>query len=250
VTRARSVSAFPFVSILLFGFCTRASATSVPLQGKFPPELSEARSAGVFTISSPPAGGETSRPQLHPFAAASGAQGTWRIPVILVSFSDQAPAYPPQRFQTLLFDTLGVNPHGSLAEYYRSVSRGALRIVGDVYGWYALPHSRNFYANDGYGVSRIGAPRNDAGLVQDALAAADGDVDFSRYDRDGDGVVDYVMVAHVGSGAEAVSGDRTQLWSINSSLEGAWDGVGPYETEDPRPGSGGLSNMKVKRFSI
>src|SRR5262249_45251230 len=107
----------------------------------------------------------------------------------------------------------------------------------------------DYYANDGYGLSRNGAPHNDAGLVQDAVAAADGDVDFSKYDRDGDGYVDYVMVAHVGSGAEARSGDRTQLWSINSSLNAGWNHVIPYETADFRPGSL-AQHMKVDRFSI
>jgi immune inhibitor A len=86
-----------------------------------------------------------------------------------VCFSDQLPRFQPAQFRTLLFDTTEVNPHGSMAEYYKSVSRGSLRITGDVVGWFALPQTRAYYADNGYGLNRTSYPQNIPGLVTQAI---------------------------------------------------------------------------------
>jgi immune inhibitor A len=217
--------------------------------GEFPSEITEAFDAGLFAQPVEP---HRRTPRgLHPDGTdvASLTQGSWNLPVLMVSFTDQPPQYDPSLFRSLVFDTLGVNPDGSMAEYYREVSRGALQLRGDVYGWYALPYEKNYYAADSYGVRRLGAPRNSAGLVHHLVAAADDDVDFSQYDRDADGEVDLVFVVHTGLGAEATQGDRTNLWSITASLSSGWNNVVPYVTNDLRPGST-TQYVRVNRFSI
>lgn len=227
----------------------KARATLPPRQGEFPTEITAAFKAGLFE--QPVTRRRHAEETLGPDAAnvTSLTQGSWNLPVLLVSFTDQPPQYDPSLFQTLIFDTLGVNPDGSMAEYYDEVSRGALQLRGDVYGWYPLPHEKNYYAADSYGVRRLGAPQNSAGLVQHLAAAADADVDFSQYDRDGDGEVDLFFVVHTGLGAEAAPGDRTNLWSINASLSSGWSGVVPYVTDDLRPGSTN-QYITIDRFCI
>lgn len=214
-----------------------------------PPEVERARVEGLFSLPAPVAGGARALPALRPQTEVRLTEGDWHIPVLLVSFTDHDFAYEAARFQVLLFDSLGTNPFGSFSEYYEDVSRGRLRVTGDVFGWYLLPNPRNFYAYDSYGLRRLGFPNNDAGLVYHALSAADPDVDFTRYDRDGDGEVDVVLVVHVGVGAEVASGDRTNFWSVTSALSSGWTGVVPYVTQDLRPGST-VQHMKVDRFCV
>lgn len=223
--------------------------------------MEAARRSGLLTPAPRPvtedsaAAGATPRP--IPFVApalvqpAAGTQttGAWNVPVLFVSFTDAPPAHDAAGFQTLLFDTTGANPDGSLAEYYDEVSRGALSVRGQVFGWYALPQTRNYYAANSYGTKRTGMPRNAAGLVLHAVAAADAEVDFSQFDRDGDGEVDVVLVGHTGLGAESTPSDNTQFWSISSWLQSGWSGAQPYVTNDPVPGGFG-ENVIVNRFAI
>src|SRR6185369_1001289 len=221
------------------------------MHGDTPWEVSEARQAGLFSVPTVASsrGGGGGRTRLRPDAPALTPTGDWHIPVILVCFSDQLPRFQPSAFRTLLFDTTAVNPNGSMAEYFRSVSRGALRITGDVVGWFALPQTAAYYADNGYGLNRSSFPQNIAGLVMQAVQLADPSVDFSKYDRDGDGEVDYVLVVHVGVGAEAAAGDRNNLWSVNTSFSGPWDRVTPYITNDLIPGSA-TQHIRVNHFSI
>jgi M6 family metalloprotease-like protein len=63
-------------------------------------------------------------------------------------------------------------------------------------------------------------------MAQDAVGAADAAVDFSRYDSDGDGRVDYLILVHVGSGQE-FTGEPTDIWSqtLDVAPIGTADGV-------------------------
>jgi immune inhibitor A len=243
-----------FRALLLMALCVQllpltGRATSPPVQGEFPPEITEAFEAGLFERPAPRRrhADETLRPDGADVTALT--QGSWNLPVLMVSFTDQTPQFDPSLFRTLVFDTLRVNPDGSMTEYYDEVSRGALKLRGDVFGWYALPHEKNYYAADSYGIRRLGAPQNSAGLVHHVVAAADDDVDFSQYDRDGDGEVDLLFVVHTGLGAEATPSNRTNLWSITASLSSGWSGVVPYVTNDLKSGST-TQYVTVDRFCI
>ena len=241
---------FPLLASSLVLGASPALATLPPMHGSAPSELVQARNAGLFSV--PPvatARGGGGRSRLRPDSQTLTPTGTWHIPVILVCFSDQLPRFQAARYRTLLFDTTGVNPNGSMAEYFKSVSRGALRITGDVIGWFALPQTGSYYADNGYGLNRTSYPQNIPGLVTQAIQLADPSVNFAQYDRDGDGEVDYLLVVHVGVGAEAASGDRNNLWSINTAFTGPWDRVTPYITNDFIPGSS-TQHIRVNHFSI
>ena len=63
-----------------------------------------------------------------------------------------------------------------------------------------------------YGEGQINVRRSQE-LVREACAAVDDMVDFSAYDRDGDGVVDHVFVIHSGND-QASTVEMNDIWSI------------------------------------
>jgi immune inhibitor A len=116
----------------------------------------------------------------------------------------------PQDFEDLLF-SLETIPTGSLREYYLEVSYGNTDIYGDVAGWYTVSENYAYYAGYCNGTIGFGAyPYNAQRLVEDAIALADSDVDFSIYDNDGDGDVDILFVIHAGTGFEE-TGDNCEI---------------------------------------
>jgi M6 family metalloprotease-like protein len=118
-----------------------------------------------------------------------------------------------------------------------------------VIGWLPLPQTGSYYADSGYGLSRGSYPQNIAGIAMQAVQLADPSVDFSKYDRDGDGEVDYVLIVHTGVGAEANAGNRNTIWSVNTSFSGPWDRVTAYVTNDLVPGSA-TQHVRINHFSI
>jgi immune inhibitor A len=248
-------------AVVLVGAPRRAHAVPPPVDGgPIPPIVAEAIAEGrlrpaprlpaAATTPGPLPGAEPDSPAAPPVAAVAPAPtGRWNVPVLLVDFPDRRATYPASTFRTLMFDTTGAVPTGSLADYFREVSGGLLTVRGQVFGWKTMADTANFYANDSYGLARTTYPQNDAGLLYAALDAFDADIDFSRYDRNGDGFVDAVLLLHAGIGAEAAASDRTQFWSVTSGLLGNWGFTGSYVTADPRPGFPGQF-MKVDQFSI
>ena len=70
------------------------------------------------------------------------------------------------------------------------MSKGTYTPQFDVVGPYKLNHTSLYYGK--------GENDNTYALVSDACKAADKDVDFSRYDADGDGMVDLVYIIYAG----------------------------------------------------
>jgi len=184
-----------------------------------------------------------------PAVETAPPSGSWNVPVLLVDFPDRHSTYPPSNFTRMIFDTTGAVPTGSVAEYYKEVSNGALQLHCQVFGWKTLPDTVNFYANDSYGLSRLSYPQNDAGMVVAALKAFDAEVDFSKFDKNNDGYVDCVLLVHSDMGAEGSASDRRRFWSITTPFSNQWGFLGPYITDDPWPGHPGQF-MKVDQFSI
>uniref|UniRef100_A0A7C3UII4 M6 family metalloprotease domain-containing protein n=2 Tax=Geoglobus ahangari TaxID=113653 RepID=A0A7C3UII4_9EURY len=145
-------------------------------------------------------------------------KGILKIPVILISFPDQANTYTVSDFEDLLFnDTPGSK---SMREYFKEVSYGNLLLSGDVFGWYVAENEHDYYGQD---VEKA------AELIREAVQKADATVNFSHFDNDGDGYVDVVVVVHSGTGAEE-SGSSNDIWSHQWYLSAA--GVGAYVTDD------------------
>ena len=138
--------------------------------------------------------------------------GTVRILVLLVDFTDVAPAaaHTGAYFDGLLNDA---SPGArSFHAYYSEVSLGALTIQATVITtWFHSAHPMTDYGADG---SR---PPDDANgpiyrLVTESVQLADPSVNFATFDTNGDGVVDHLTVVHAGAGQES-GGSSDLIWS-------------------------------------
>ncbi|TET94597.1 MAG: M6 family metalloprotease domain-containing protein, partial [Candidatus Zixiibacteriota bacterium] len=138
---------------------------------------------------------------------------TVNVIVILVDFDDwpydsQAVAGTPADFDSILFSNN--NPTGSMTDYYLENSYGRFYIKGDIFGWYRMDSTYEWYVSDDDGLTR------GRYLAADAVDAAEADgVDFSEYDHDDDGYCDGVIIIHAGRGAEdGVYGIWSHKWNI------------------------------------
>ncbi|MGB8957374.1 MAG: M6 family metalloprotease domain-containing protein [Candidatus Aminicenantales bacterium] len=113
--------------------------------------------------------------------------GTVRILTLLISFSDNPGTTAPATFESRLFGSgAGGPPFDSLRNFYRRASYDQLTITGDVLGWYQAPYARATVAETDAGREN---------LIKEALSAYDAQGrDFSQYDNDGDGTIDYLCV--------------------------------------------------------
>ena len=114
--------------------------------------------------------------------------------------------------------------NGSVSDYFYVMSQGTYTPLFDVVGRYKLNHSSLYYGQ--------GDKDNTQALVSDACKAADGDVDFSEYDADGDGMVDLVYIIYAGYPA-SMSGNPNDIWPKS--------GTGDFGTYDGK---------KVSRFGV
>ena len=128
-----------------------------------------------------------------------------------------------------------------MTDYYHEVSYDQFTVTGTAYGWYELPNTNGYYQGGSNGFGNY--PQNAGGFVEDLVALADPDVDFSLYDNDGpdgipnsgddDGYVDAFFAVHAGEGGEC---GGAWLWSHRSSL--SWMGSGAFTTNDPSANGG------------
>jgi immune inhibitor A len=162
-----------------------------------------------------------------------------RVVVILTDFEDN-PAdtvnYPPSHFEDFLF-SVGTRPYGSLRDYYLENSNGTLDVTGSVTRWYRMPQPYSFYVGGKRGFGPF--PTNAQGLAQDAVRAADWDINYANFDNDGpdgipdsgddDGYVDVLFIVHAGPGYEATL-DTNDIQSHKWALfyEISLDGVKLY----------------------
>ncbi|MCE9628174.1 MAG: immune inhibitor A, partial [Candidatus Eisenbacteria bacterium] len=207
-----------------------------PPRGPVAPEVSDAFQRGLFAV-------ESATPGL----SVSSTPRDWFIPIIRVAFTDSALVHPKVALEQRLFDTTGVVPTGSLTEYFHWASGRRLTVRGEVVATVTLPHDRNFYAADAWGVNALGTPNNSYGMARDALVACDGIVDFSRFDLDNDGYVDMLWIVHAGPGGETTT-SRRDLWSITSRATAGWNNGSPFECNDLVPGSL-TQRMRIDRFT-
>ena len=143
--------------------------------------------------------------------------------IILVNFSDvsfdasnslsemkdmhNGDNYNHEYTYTLRGYTYEVKATGSARKYFIDQSSGQYTPTFDVVGPYTLSKERSYYgAND----SR-GNDKHPEDMVQEACKMAEGDVDFTLYDNDNDGKVDFVYIIYAGYG-EADSGVSDYIW--------------------------------------
>ena len=148
-------------------------------------------------------------------AAGAGSRvavGKKHFLVILVEFKDLAfsTSEDPKAAFTDLLNKQGYSVGGgtgSARDFYYDNSHGVFEPVFDVYGPVRLDTTKAYYgANDRWG--------NDVRAEQAVISGCeklDGEIDFTRYDNDGDGQVDLVFMYYAGYG-EADSSDDDAIW--------------------------------------
>ena len=161
-------------------------------------------------------------------------QGDYRVPVILVEFPDcefsaSRKITPHELIQDMLngADFSFESATGSANAFFRYTSCEQFNPIFDIYGpvkmsmderEYVSPTEKETYIDpSGKEVAVYPAGK----MISEAVKAIDADVDFSRYDSNGDGMVDFVYVFFAGQGA-TTGGDRnTTIWPHAFTLEAA-----------------------------
>jgi M6 family metalloprotease-like protein len=125
-------------------------------------------------------------------------KGTVNVLAVPISFGNgYPPNYPPYTTQADLADRLFGDgdpadfPYESVHNYYARSSYGQLDIQGDVLPWYDAGEPRPLNPPEGYREALIER-------ALDAHAIANPGWDAAKYDNDGDGVIDYLVVIWTG----------------------------------------------------
>ncbi len=130
--------------------------------------------------------------------------------VILVSYQDVDFTYGDNDYFSRMLNEEGFSDFGSLGsarDWFIYNSNGQFLPEFDVYGPVLLPNDRAYYGgNDAFG-SDMRAEE----MAIHACELLDDEVDFSKYDRDGDGVIDNVFIFYAGKG-EHDSGVKNAVW--------------------------------------
>lgn len=144
-------------------------------------------------------------------------KGKQKALVILVEYKDVAFTTPDARnyFSDMLnkqgFAENGAT--GSARDYFIASSGGVFSPEFDVYGPVTLPHTRAYYGvNDAYGNDK-----RPSEMVIDACNLLDDEIDFTQYDRDGNGIIDNIFIFYAGRG-EATGGGANTVWPHSFTL--------------------------------
>lgn len=168
------------------------------------------------------------------------AEGTQKVLVILVSYSDKSWSYcdDPQTEMQAMLQQPGYSKYdctGSAFDYFKESSRNIFRPSFDVYGPVKLPQRMSYYGGNDY----YGNDQHPEQMVIHACQILDGEIDFSEYDRDGDGVVDNIYVFYAGYG-ENEGGDSSTVWP--HSWDVRYAGGGDTEFDGVKIGHYACSN--------
>ena len=130
--------------------------------------------------------------------------GELRGLILLVQFSDvKFKSSDPQKLYTDFFNKQGFNEvanHGSVRDYFIQNSLGKFTPSFDVYGPITVPGTRSSYGciskeNKNYNAARKAFKEAIDTLIQH------GEIDFSKYDKNNDGDIDFFFVVYAGVGA-------------------------------------------------
>ncbi|MEX1256626.1 MAG: M6 family metalloprotease domain-containing protein [Gemmatimonadota bacterium] len=169
--------------------------------------------------------------------------GEFRFPLILGLFSDgpQIGPFPPAQIQQEFFD--GPNSRvQTIPQLYSEMSRGLLQFKGTTFPWVQTGLTRQAVTQNANGLSPSLTPGVGVGSFIEAILEEldDGSIDWSQFDMDGDGYVDFITVMHPYRGGECLGADGLHIWSHRWSLTGATSnrlGQG-FVTRTPYEGGG------------
>lgn len=137
--------------------------------------------------------------------------GSPHVLVILVEYSDVSMTLPNAHdYFSRMMTERGFSDYGGTGcalDFFEENSCGQFTPQIDVYGPVRLPRTRSYYgSNDSNGDDKY--PEQ---MIIHACEALDDEVDFTKYDTDGDGEIDNVFVFYAGQG-EASGGASSTVW--------------------------------------
>ncbi len=146
-------------------------------------------------------------PQERQFPPKNNAKGEligeFRGIVILVQFKDVKFKSPdPQKLYTDFMNKEGFNEfsnHGSVRDYFIKNSMGKFVPTYDVYGPITLPETRAFYVKNGNNNIYIGARQAFKAAAE--ILSQQKNIDFSKYDNNGNSVFDFSIFIYAGVGS-------------------------------------------------
>ncbi len=139
----------------------------------------------------------------------SGNQTILVLPVIIDEAQDPpADRDTPEKLSAFLFGTPNDGAVTLTTYYAQSSINTPLTLTGDVKPWKRITHSSS--ATNKTDGSEF-TPKADP-IVQATLAAFDEDIDYSLYDKNNDGCIDFVMIVHSGMD-QAITRNPTDIWS-------------------------------------
>ena len=152
--------------------------------------------------------------------------GEMLIPVLLVEFSDTKFSFKKEDVDSLLnaenykykFDLGNIESYGSARDYFIAQSDSLFMprfVVTDII---TLSHPMAYYG--GNKNNQSGQDQNPQGMIRDGINLAKDKMDFSKFDNDGDGEVEFIYCIYAGysEAYTGVSGDAIwpHQWTISS----------------------------------
>ena len=165
--------------------------------------------------------------------------GTNEMLVFLIEFPDHPSSNTASNMNEHIFGAGDTNnfPRESLTEYYLRSSYNQLHLQGNCLGWYEMSHDRSWYTNE-YGDSNLANYK----IVEEVANHFDATHDYSQYDNNGDGKIDYFAVIWTGPDTGWGNFWWGYQWSLSTSL--VLDGVQFYDFSwqwESRPAGGDFS---------
>lgn len=168
---------------------------------------------------------------------ASAYKGQKKGLIILVNFKDtkfQTADAATQALYNNIANTAGYKDDngfsGSVADYFKSQSRGDFELSFDVVGPVTVSQNASYYGEN----NKYNQDKYPAEMVIEAVNLAKSSVsNWKQYDWDGDHKVDQVMIIYAGEG-EASGGDASTIWPHEYNLYAAnyyGDGSGPVTVD-------------------
>jgi len=177
----------------------------------------------------------------HPSISKLASSSRMRGLVLLVQFSDSTFTVPDPKAEYAKYMNQagysGYGMSGSVRDYFIATSDSAFLPDFDVYGPVTLDKPAAYYGGNASGWS--GQDSAIGTMVTQACRKLDASIDFSKYDNDGDGKVDFVYVFYAGSG-EADYGGPGSVWpQAGYADEFKLDGkaISRYAVSNERSGS-------------
>ncbi len=174
-------------------------------------------------------GSQTSLKALPDAPSVLPSAGSPRVLTLLIAFSDLPGVTDPAVVDDRIFGDgeTTAYPYESLTNFYRRSSLGQLEITGSTLGWYTTAYPRSEVVE-----SYVGRQA----LIKEAFTHFDSEGhDFSQYDNDGDGVIDYLSIVWTGEHGEWAEfwwGYQTSFYNDNFTVDGVRIGTYSWQWEN------------------